>query len=101
MPIPPPPPPPPGPPPPPTLSQVRVTSLGGEVSCPHMGPLAGIAAEEGWLWQGWDAPGGGNVELRGPREVLSCCCSSPGKHRTAEAEPRGAAGPWGSPAGHL
>lgn len=37
MPIPPPPPPPPGPPPPPTLSQVGVTSLGGEVACPHTG----------------------------------------------------------------
>lgn len=69
MPIPPPPPPPPGPPPPPTLSQVGVTLLGGEVACPHVGPLArGIAPGEGWLWQGWGAPGGGNVEL-------GCACA--------------------------
>lgn len=102
MPIPPPPPPPPGPPPPPTLSQVGVTSLGGEVACPHMGPLArGVVPGEGWLWQGWGAPGGGgDVLALGPGEMLSCC-SFPGEHRTTEAEPRGTAGPRGPPAGHL
>uniref|UniRef100_A0A8C5NI76 Uncharacterized protein n=1 Tax=Junco hyemalis TaxID=40217 RepID=A0A8C5NI76_JUNHY len=96
MPIPPPPPPPPGPPPPPTLSQVGVT-------CAHRGhfPLERAACgRAGVLWEvgmpSWAVPVlGGN-----PGEVLSLC-SSPGEHGTAEAEPRGAAGPRGPPAGHL
>lgn len=75
MPIPPPPPPPPGPPPPPTLSQVGVTSLGGEVSCPHLLELplerAGCG-RGGMLWEvgmwSWAVPVAGGSQ--GGAELL-------------------------------